>query len=137
MKILRIEVTNLNSLYDTHVVDLERALGGASLFLIHGPMGTGKSTLMDAVSLALFGKTPRLDDQRARHDRSPQHIMSRGTGACRASIVFSKLEGGGRRRYRATWSCRRARERADGAFALPSPCSLLPDGHWIELPRDQ
>ena len=65
MKLLHIEVTNLNSLYGTHRVDLEQALAGASLFLIHGPMGTGKSTLMDAVSLALFGKTPRLDNKRA------------------------------------------------------------------------
>ena len=119
MKLLHIEVTNLNSLYGTHRVDLEQALAGASLFLIHGPMGTGKSTLMDAVSLALFGKTPRLDNKRGRDDRGPQRIMSRGTGTCRAAIEFSKLEAEGRQRYRAVWSCRRARNKPDGNFQAP------------------
>ena len=60
MRLRRIIVENLNSLYGRHEVDLERDLGGESLFLIHGPTGSGKSTLMDAVSLALFGVTPRL-----------------------------------------------------------------------------
>ena len=60
MKLHRIEVTNINSLYGDQVVDLDGALAGASLFLIQGPTGSGKSTLMDAISLALFGTTPRL-----------------------------------------------------------------------------
>ena len=54
MKLHRIEVTNINSLYGDQVVDLDGALAGASLFLIQGPTGSGKSTLMDAISLALF-----------------------------------------------------------------------------------
>ncbi|MGB0591803.1 MAG: AAA family ATPase [Myxococcota bacterium] len=138
MKLNRIEVTNLNSLYGTHSVDLERALAGASLFLIHGPMGTGKSTLMDAVSLALFGKTPRLDNKRGRDDRGPARIMSRGTGACRAEIEFSKLESGGRARYRAVWTCRRARSKPDGNFQTPERSleKQEDDGSWTTLVSD-
>jgi DNA repair protein SbcC/Rad50 len=138
MKLLLIEVTNLNSLYGTHTIDLEKALAGASLFLIHGPMGTGKSTLMDAVSLALFGQTPRLDNKRARADRGPERIMSRGTGTCRAEIEFSKLEAGGRARYRAVWMCRRARNKPDGNFQTPERSleKLGDDGQWATLVSD-
>ena len=60
MKLHCIRVENLNSLYGEQTLDLDADLAGASLFLIQGPTGSGKSTLMDAVSLALFGTTPRL-----------------------------------------------------------------------------
>ena len=93
MKLHRIETYNLNSLYGEQSVDLDVDLGNASLFLIHGPTGSGKSTLMDAVSLALFGRTPRLTAERGNDDAKPYRVMSRGTGQCRATVVFSKLEG--------------------------------------------
>lgn len=130
MKIHRIETVNLNSLYDTQVVDLDVTLGGASLFLIYGPTGSGKSTLMDAVSLALFGVTPRLDAAKGNESRDPRAIMSRGTGECSAEVVFSKIEGGGRQTYRARWSCRRAHKKPEGAWqgAVRSLDRLAIDG---------
>ncbi|MGK0362085.1 MAG: exonuclease SbcC, partial [Bradymonadia bacterium] len=116
MKIQRIETHNLNSLYGTHVIDLEKALDGASLFLIFGPTGSGKSTLMDAVSLALFGLTPRLDGKSGDSTRDPRAIMSRGEGECSAEVIFSKLECGERKVYRAKWACHRARKKPTGDF---------------------
>ena len=65
MKLHQLETKNLNSLYGEQKVDLENELGGAPLFLILGPTGSGKSTLMDAISLALFGQTPRLTNTAA------------------------------------------------------------------------
>lgn len=135
MKIHRIEVHNLNSLYGTHLVDLEATLQGASLFLIHGPTGSGKSTLMDAVSLALFGKTPRLDGARGDSSRDPREVMSRGSADCYSEVEFSKLEAGGRKRYRARWTCRRARRKAEGRLqdAERSIERLDGDGNWEVL----
>lgn len=132
MKILKIEAENLNSLYAENSVDLEESLGGASLFLIYGPTGSGKSTLMDAISLALFGVTPRLNAERGNLSADPSAIMSRGTGECRAGVVFSKLEAGGRRTYRARWTCRRARKRPDGTPQAPERSleRLKPGGDW-------
>ena len=91
MRLHKISLLNLNSLYGEQSLDLERDLQGASLFLIHGRTGSGKSTVMDAVSLALFGKTPRLDAQRNAPGADPCSIMSRGTGECRAEVEFSRL----------------------------------------------
>ena len=132
MKLHRIDTVNLNSLYGEQVIDLEATLSAASLFLVHGPTGSGKSTLMDAVSLALFGVTPRLDAGHNDASRDPRAIMSRGTGECSAGIVFSKIEGGARHVYRARWTCWRARKKAHGAWQRPERSleQRQDDGTW-------
>jgi len=119
MRILRIEVENLNSLYGRQVVDLEGVLRGAPLFLVMGPTGSGKSTLMDAISLALFGVTPRLGAAHGVEETDPKLVMSRGTGSCTAVLEFSRVQDGRAVRYRATWTCNRARNRPDGALQAP------------------
>ncbi len=133
MKLHRIRVINLNSLYGEQQLDLDADLHGASLFLIRGPTGSGKSTLMDAVSLALFGTTPRLDGLRSEKDVAEQ-VMSRGTGVAIAELEFSmwSTHGDGRVRYRATWKARRGREKPDGKMqdTVRSIERLEADGSW-------
>lgn len=133
MKLHRIRCLNIASLYGDQWVDLDEQLGGASLFLIHGPTGSGKSSLMDAVSLALFGRTPRLGGERGREDSDPREVMSKGTGECLAEVEFSTLRPDGKRqRYRARWSCRRARKLPEGAFQTPERSLEVRgrDGTW-------
>ena len=93
MKLHRIEVENLNSLVGKQEVDLLARFERASLLVILGPTGAGKSTLMDAVCLALFGTTPRLLSIKAANDVADQ-IMSRGTSHCTAALEFSRAVGG-------------------------------------------
>ena len=64
MRILAIRGSNLASLQGDFEIDLEVGLKGAGLFAITGPTGARKSTLLDALCLALFGCTPRLDGSR-------------------------------------------------------------------------
>ncbi len=71
MKIHRLRLENLNSLYGEHELDLDGKLGAATLFLVVGPTGAGKYTLLDAICLALFGATPRL--------RKPDKVGIRGS----------------------------------------------------------
>ena len=62
MKILAIRLKNLASLAGEQVIDFTaEPLASAGLFAITGPTGAGKSTILDALCLALFGSTPRLD----------------------------------------------------------------------------
>lgn len=124
MHLHRIEIENLGSLYGTQAIDFDRDLQDAPLFLIQGPTGAGKSTILDAVSLALFGQTPRLDDTAATAtddlgDENVRNIMSRGTGASRVHLVFSRASNEGRRYFAAEWRCRRAHGRADGRVQTP------------------
>ncbi len=120
MKLHGIEVKNLNSLYGKYEIDFHRDLKDAPIFLIVGPTGAGKSTLMDAISLALFGQTPRLTRARGQEDRDSRMVMSHGTAECSAAIEFSKADPDGkRRRYRAEWSCLRAHKKPSGKLKDP------------------
>ena len=54
MKPLRIVMRNFGPYGDEQVIDFT-LLGDNSLFLIHGPTGAGKSSILDAVCFALYG----------------------------------------------------------------------------------
>ncbi|WP_186648237.1 AAA family ATPase [Fluviispira vulneris] len=121
MKLLKIELENLNSLYGRHSIDFIKDLQSAPIFLIMGATGSGKSTLMDAMSLALFGQTPRLAKNKAEKDleNDSRLVMSRGTYSAYAQLTFQKTEHGQTKIYRATWQCERAFKKADGKFKDP------------------
>jgi exonuclease SbcC len=121
LKLLKIKLENLNSLYGKHCVDFQKDLMGAPLFLIVGPTGAGKSTLMDAISLALFGQTPRLTKGKSEkdHESDCRQMMSRGTFFAFAQLTFSKWERGEQKSYRATWQCERAYKKPDGNLKDP------------------
>lgn len=107
MRILSLRFENLNSLYGGWLIDFKAPQYLASgMFAITGPTGAGKSTILDAICLALYGKTPRLDTITT----SSNEIMSRGCHQCLAQVVFETDSG----RYRCLWSQRRARKSASG-----------------------
>ncbi|GGF19028.1 SbcC/MukB-like Walker B domain-containing protein [Hymenobacter cavernae] len=105
MKILRVRFFNLNSLRGQHEVDFANSpLVDAGLFAITGATGAGKTTILDAITLALYGQVPR-------HDGSgPEQVMSHGTGESWAEVEFA-VNGN---LYRAKWGQHRARKRPDG-----------------------
>ncbi|HNY15050.1 MAG TPA: AAA family ATPase, partial [Bacteroidales bacterium] len=101
MKIIQLRFRNLNSLAGEWSIDFtspEYVADG--IFAISGPTGAGKSTILDAICLALYGRTPRLPVI----SNSTNEIMSRQTGDCFAEVVFETTEGC----FKAHWSQRRA-----------------------------
>ena len=104
MKILKIKLLNINSLKGEFEVDFEKFLKDESLFAITGPTGAGKSTILDVITCALYGRTARLTN--------PNELMSRHTGECLCEVEF-EVKG---KVYVSSWSQKRARKSSDGAF---------------------
>ena len=60
MKILKISFTNINNLKGDSVIHFDHEpLSSAGIFAITGPTGSGKSTILDVITLALFNRIPR------------------------------------------------------------------------------
>jgi len=59
---VKLEIQGLYSYKDTQVIDFEQ-LTAAGLFGIFGAVGSGKSSILEAIMLALYGSTERLSDR--------------------------------------------------------------------------
>lgn len=60
MRLGSITISGFRGFSETHALDLS-----ADVILVHGPNGTGKTSLFDAVLWAITGKVARLDDPQA------------------------------------------------------------------------
>ncbi|MEU0405725.1 SMC family ATPase, partial [Streptomyces sp. NPDC006197] len=57
MRLHRLEITAFGPFGTTQRIDFD-ALSSAGLFLLHGPTGAGKTSVLDAVCFALYGSVP-------------------------------------------------------------------------------
>ena len=116
MRILTIEFTNLNSLVGHWKIDLTHPdFVEDGIFAITGPTGAGKTTILDAICLALYGRTPRLKQV----SKGENEIMSRQMGECQAEVTFEVQGYTGPEQYRACWMQRRARKKPTGDLQPP------------------
>lgn len=68
MKFLNLQIKNINSIADAEI-DFENLLTkDEHIFLIWGPSGAGKTTILDAICLALFKKVPRFESASEKRD---------------------------------------------------------------------
>ncbi|MCF7972080.1 MAG: AAA family ATPase [Methylococcaceae bacterium] len=104
MKILNVYFKNINSLEGENRIDFDKApIVDAGVFAITGPNGSGKSSILDAITLALYGQTFRFPKPAA-------NVMNNNTASCFAQVEF--LIGG--EKYRSSWQVKRANAQIDG-----------------------
>ena len=123
MKILSLRFANLNSLKGHWKIDFSQApFDQSALFAITGPTGAGKTTILDAICLALYHQTPRLQISEKQNQ-----LMTRHTANCLAEVEF-EVKGVG---YRAFWSQRRAKNNVEGKLQTPKAELATIDGDII------
>jgi len=143
MRILAIRGKNLASLAEPFEILLNAGpLEQAGLFAITGQTGAGKSTILDALCLALYDKIPRLPDGHGfavGHKDEDENlrvvstdvrsILRRGTSNAYAEVDFI---GKDKQHYRARWEVSKARGKADGRLqAQEVTLSKIDDGQRI------
>ncbi|MEL0328745.1 MAG: AAA family ATPase [Deltaproteobacteria bacterium] len=105
MRILRLHLQNVHALRNQWTIQFDQfPLYEAGLFAITGPTGGGKSSLLDAMIVALYGRVPRYGHN------TPTELMTRHTAETLIELDFAVQQG----RFRARWNLRRARGQATG-----------------------
>ncbi|NLM17922.1 MAG: AAA family ATPase [Candidatus Riflebacteria bacterium] len=123
MKILRLRFKNINSLKNEWIIDFrEQAFQEETIFAITGPTGSGKSSILDALTLAFFGRTPRQQNV----TKSTNEVMTRGTAECFSEVLFQS----GENQYMVFWSQRRARNNAEGNLQPPQHQLTIYNGEF-------
>ena len=85
MKIKKIEFCNINSLAGEWTIDFESPdFANSGMFCISGPTGSGKTSILDAICLGLYGKTPRL----GAIVGDSNEVMTYGAKDCSAKVTF-------------------------------------------------
>lgn len=125
MRLLKLRIENINSLAGRYEIDFtNRDYVESGIFAIVGPTGSGKTTILDAVTLALFGKTPRMETRTSTSKKTDRGcmVLTEGRKQCSASVVFESMG----KFWRSRWSVRlkRTGEPRDAQVELVR----LPDG---------
>lgn len=140
MKLITLEIDNIAS-YAHATVDFAAApLATAPVFLIAGDVGSGKSTILDCITLALYAKTPRMESTRMKgrsgdsgrdnttvRPNDVRQLIRLGSDKASVCLTFEDEDG---RRYTARWEAHITR---NGTYAQPRRYLLLPEG--TELSR--
>lgn len=121
MRLQTLTIHNIASIEDATIGFDSHPLADSEVFLITGKTGSGKSTILDAICLALFATTPRLKDTSMQGEtkdlgvditiKDPRQLMRRNTGEAFVSLTFTGNNG---IHYEATWSISRAYKKATG-----------------------
>ncbi|MGM9815842.1 MAG: AAA family ATPase [Lepagella sp.] len=129
MIIKKLTIHNIASIEDAEINFEAQPLSDSEVFLITGKTGSGKSTILDAICLALYADTPRLDNTKMQGETAetgrdktiqvddPRQLMRRNTGEAYVKLTFRGSNG---INYEATWNVSRAHKKVTGALQRKS-----------------
>ncbi|MBP3044960.1 SMC family ATPase [Arthrobacter jiangjiafuii] len=93
MRIHRLEIQAFGPFADRQVIDFDE-LGAHGLFLLNGPTGAGKTSILDAICYALYGGVPgarqtakRLRSDHAAPETAPEVLLEFSSGERRLEVV--------------------------------------------------
>ena len=124
MKLQKLVIHNIASIEDATIDFEAQPLAGSDVFLITGKTGSGKSTILDAICLALYNKTPRLKNSKMqgkseyKDEKSINDVcelLRRNTAE--ASIVLTFIGNNGDH-YKASWKVHHSHLKLDGKRKL-------------------
>ncbi|MGO4384864.1 AAA family ATPase [Specibacter sp. RAF43] len=132
MRIHRLEIQAFGPFAGREVVDFD-ALGAQGLFLLNGPTGAGKTSVLDAIAYALYGQVP---GARGGVKRLRSHHAAVGV----APEVVCEFSAGGRRlEVRRSPEWLRPAKRGTGTTREPAGTQLRehgPDGWTVKSQRN-
>lgn len=122
MKLSKLTIENIASIEKAEIDFDSAPLDGCEVFLISGPTGAGKTTILDAVCLALYADTPRLatSEMNSRKEERPKgeiaindarQMLRRHAGAGCVTLTFTGNNG---IPYQAVWAVQRAHRKPEG-----------------------
>lgn len=98
MRILNISFKNINSLEGEGRVDFDRGpIADSGVFAITGPNGSGKTSILDVITLGLYGET-------FRFDKPAEHVITKHATESLAQVEFAL----GGETFRSSWQVKRA-----------------------------
>ncbi|MGY2703591.1 AAA family ATPase [Nocardioides sp. HB32] len=128
MRLHELEITAFGPFADTVRVDFDH-LSDAGLFLLSGPTGAGKTSVLDAVCFALYGDVPgdRNSAKRLRSDQAAPGV--------RPSVTLEVTLSGRRFRVVRSPAWTRPKKRGDGVTTEQASVSIAEriDGTWTML----
>jgi exonuclease SbcC len=127
MKLQTLIIHNIASIEDATIDFEAKPLSDSEVFLITGKTGSGKSTILDAICLALYATTPRLKNTNIQGDTDdadsqmkvddPRQLLRRNTGEGFVRLTFIGSNGVN---YQAEWAVMRARKKPTGKLQRKS-----------------
>ncbi|HIZ98175.1 MAG TPA: SMC family ATPase [Candidatus Janibacter merdipullorum] len=127
MRLHHLSATAFGPFADTVDLDLE-AMSESGLFLVHGPTGSGKTSLLDAICFALYAGVPG--------ERQATTLRSHHAEPDRPTVVVLELTLDGRRlRITRSPAHERPKKRGTGTTTEPARVQLdeLVGGTWTSL----